>query len=92
MTEQEHLDFWTKALNLRDFRVVHEGRDSPNDPVCFTVVPAEEVARCPGCGHACALVHRRFAVTVVRAISRPVTPPSPQALTLPNASLNKRLA
>ncbi len=59
MTEQEHLDFWTKALNLPDFRVVQECRDSPNDPICFTVVPAEEVARCPGCGHACALVHRR---------------------------------
>src|SRR3954447_3250169 len=59
MTEQEHLDFWTEALNLPDFRVVHQRRDSPNDPVCFTVVPAEEVARCPGCGHACATVHRR---------------------------------
>jgi transposase len=59
MTEQERLAFWTNALNLPGFRVVHERRDRPDDPVSFTVVPAEEVACCPGCGHACATVHRR---------------------------------
>ena len=77
MTEQEHLDFWTEALNLPDFRVVHERRDSPNDPVCFTVVPAEEVARCPGCGHACATVHRRHDSKPMRDL-----PIGPQAVNL----------
>lgn len=59
MTEQDQLTFWTKALNLPGFRVVHERRDRPTDPVCFTVVPTQEVALCPGCGHACDTIHRR---------------------------------
>src|SRR5215207_435631 len=59
MNEQDRLAFWTKALNLPGFRVVHERRDTPSDPVCFTVVPTQEVAVCPGCGHACDTVHRR---------------------------------
>src|SRR5438270_505422 len=42
MTEQERLAFWTNALNLPGFRVVHERRDGPNDPVSFTVVPADQ--------------------------------------------------
>lgn len=58
MTEQDRLTFWTKALNLPGFRVVHERRDQPTDPVCFTVVPTQEVAVCPACGHACDTVHR----------------------------------
>ena len=77
MTEQERLDFWTRALNLPGFRVVHERRDSPNDPVSFTVVPAEEVARCPGCGHACATVHRRHDSKPMRDL-----PIGPQAVNL----------
>jgi transposase len=59
MTEQDRLTFWTKALNLPGFRVVHERRDRPTDPVCFTVVPTLEVAVCPACGHACDTIHRR---------------------------------
>ena len=59
MSEQERLAFWTKALNLAEFRVVHERRDTPSDPVRFTVVPKQEVAVCPHCAHACDSVHRR---------------------------------
>jgi transposase len=60
MSEYHRLAFWTKALNLVGFRVVHERRDTPKDPVCFTVVPVEEVAVCPHCSHACDKVHRRY--------------------------------
>jgi transposase len=59
MSEQERLAFWTKALNLPGFRVVHERRDTPGDPVRFTVVPSQEVAVCPGCCHSSDSVHRR---------------------------------
>ena len=59
MSEGERLAFWTKALNLPEFRVVHEHRDTPSDPVRFTVVPRQEVGVCPDCGHASDSVHRR---------------------------------
>lgn len=59
MSEQERLAFWTKALNLPAFCVVHERRDTPSDPVRFTVVPRQEIGVCPDCGHACDRVHRR---------------------------------
>jgi transposase len=59
MSEQERLAFWSKALNLPEFRVAHERGDTPSDPVRFTVVPRQEVGVCPGCGHACEGVHRR---------------------------------
>lgn len=59
MGTMQRLVVWTVALNLPGFRVVHERRDTPKDPVRFTVVPAEEVAVCPGCSHACSKVHRR---------------------------------
>ena len=59
MNEQQRLTFWTKALNLPEFCVVHEHRDTPHDPVRFTVVPKQEIAVCPGCGHPCDNVHRR---------------------------------
>ena len=59
MTEQDQLAFWTKALNLPGFRVVHERRDTPSDPVRFTVVPTHDVALCPRCGHASDTIHRR---------------------------------
>ena len=60
MSEQDRMAFWTKALNLPGFRVVHERRDTPSDPVLFTVVPAQEVAPCPHCSRACDTVHRRL--------------------------------
>jgi transposase len=59
MSEQDRLAFWTKALNLPGFCVVHEHRDTPSDPVRFTVAPRQEVGLCPDCSHACDSVHRR---------------------------------
>src|SRR5215208_1024587 len=77
MSEQDRLAFWTKALNLPGFRVVHERRDTPKDPVRFTVVPTEEVAVCPGCGHACDDVHRRHDSKPIKDL-----PIGPQAVEL----------
>ena len=59
MNEMQRLAFWTVALNLPGFRVVHERRGTPNDPVRFTVIPTQEIGICPHCGHACDTVHRR---------------------------------
>lgn len=53
------LAFWTTALNLPDFRVVHMYQQTPTAPLCFTVLPVHEVGLCPHCGHACDTVHRR---------------------------------
>jgi transposase len=55
----QRLVFWTMALHLAGFRVVHEQRGTPKDPVRFTVVPTEEIGICPHCGHACDKVNRR---------------------------------
>jgi transposase len=59
MSEQERLHFWTKALNLAGFKVVHERRDTPSDPVRFTVVPVADTVTCPHCSAKCDNVHRR---------------------------------
>lgn len=49
MSERDRLEFWTGALNLPGFRVVHEGRTTPEAPVCFTVRPTVECGVCPRC-------------------------------------------
>lgn len=77
MSEQDRLAFWTKALNLPGFRVVHERRDTPDDPVCFTVVPLREVAVCPHCARACDTVHRRHDTKPIKDL-----PLGPQAIDL----------
>lgn len=77
MSERDHLAFWTKALNLPGFRVVHERRDTPSDPVCFTIVPTHEIAACPHCGIACDTVHRRHDSSAVKDL-----PIGPQAVEL----------
>jgi transposase len=59
MSTMQRLASWTLALNLPGFRVVHERRDLPNDPVRFTIVATQEIEVCPHCGHACDTVHRR---------------------------------
>ena len=46
MTEQDRLEFWTKALNLPGFQVVHERHDTPADPLTLTVVPALPLGLC----------------------------------------------
>jgi transposase len=58
MTEQDHLEFWTQALNLPDFRVVHQRRDTPADPLRLTVAPRLNVALCPHCHKPSDAVHR----------------------------------
>src|SRR5205823_389193 len=77
MSEQDRLAFWTKTLNLTGFRVVHERRDAPDDPVCFTVAPLQEVACCPTCGHACATINRRHNTKPIKDL-----PLGPQAVDL----------
>jgi transposase len=59
MSTNQRLASWTIALNLPGFRVVHEHRETPKDPVRFTLVPTEEVGVCPHCHHASDTVHRR---------------------------------
>jgi transposase len=59
MSTMQRLASWTLALNLPGFQVVHESRQTPADPVRFTLLPTQEVALCPHCGHACDTVHRR---------------------------------
>jgi transposase len=49
MTEHDRLEFWTQALNLPDFRVVHQRRDTPADPLRLTVAPKLSVGLCPHC-------------------------------------------
>jgi transposase len=59
MSEMQRLASWTLALNLTDFRVVHERRGLPTEAVRLTVLPVAEVGVCPHCGHASDTVHRR---------------------------------
>ncbi len=47
MNERDLLEFWTRTLNLPDFRVVHEARTTADEPVVFTVRPAVESRRLP---------------------------------------------
>jgi len=58
MTEQDRLAFWTKALNLTGFQVVHERRDTPADPLLLTVAPDLPLGLCPACRRATDNVHR----------------------------------
>ena len=58
MSEHHHLRFWTEALNLRDFHVVHQRRDTPADPLRLTVAPNLTVALCPHCGKPTDTIHR----------------------------------
>ena len=58
MCERDRLAFWTDALNLTGFRVVHESRTTPDEPVRFTVRPTVEYGVCPRCHAATDHVHR----------------------------------
>ncbi len=58
MNERDLLEFWTRTLNLPDFRVVHEARTTADEPVVFTVRPAVECGVCPRCLHPTDFVHR----------------------------------
>lgn len=69
MTEQDHLDFWTRTLNLPDFQVVHVRRDTPSDPLRLTVVPGMPLALCSGCCRATDCVHRTLDSRPVKDLS-----------------------
>jgi len=58
MTEQDRLEFWTKALKLPGFQVVHVRCDRPVDPLTITVVPAMPLGLCSGCCRATDCIHR----------------------------------
>jgi transposase len=58
MTEYDRLEFWTQALNLPDFQVVHQRRDTPSDPLRLTVSPKLTVALCPHCHKPSDAIHR----------------------------------
>lgn len=58
MCERDRLEFWTSTLDLPNFRVVHEARTTPDEPVCFTVRPTVECGVCPRCHIATDYVNR----------------------------------
>ena len=66
MNEQDRLTFWTKALNLPGFQVVHERRDTPADPLRLTVAPDLPLGLCPGCRRATDHVHRTHESAAVK--------------------------
>jgi len=77
MTEQDRLAFWTKALNLPGFQVVHERRDAPSDPLRLTVAPTLPLGLCLACRRASDDIHRTHESAAVKDL-----PLGPQALEL----------
>ena len=69
MTEQDQLAFWTKALNLPGFQVVHERRDTPADPLRLTVAPTLPLGLCPGCRRATDDIHRTHESAAVKDLA-----------------------
>jgi transposase len=69
MTEQDRLLFWTKALNLPGFQVVHERRDTPTDPLRLTVAPNLPLGLCPHCRRATDDVHRTYESAAIKDLS-----------------------
>lgn len=69
MSEQDHLEFWTRALNLPDFQVVHVRRDTSSDPVTLTVVPSMPLGLCSGCCRATDCVHRTLDSRPIKDLS-----------------------
>ncbi len=69
MTEQDRLEFWTKALNLPGFQVVHERHDTPADPLTLTVVPALPLGLCSGCRRCFDCIHRTLDSRPVKDLS-----------------------
>ena len=69
MTEQDHLEFWTKTLNLPDFRVVHVRRDTSSDPLSLTVVATMPLGLCAGCHRATDCIHRTLDSRPVKDLS-----------------------
>ena len=58
MNERDRLEFWTRTLNLPDFRVIHEARTTADESVLFTVHPSVQRGVCPRCFTPSDFVHR----------------------------------
>jgi transposase len=69
MSEQDRLEFWTKALNLPDFQVVHERRDSATDPLRLTIAPKMPLGLCSGCRRATDSINRTYESHPVKDLS-----------------------
>jgi transposase len=48
--QQQHLDWWSDALLLEDFEVVHQTEDQASQSLQFTLIPKVTAAVCPHCG------------------------------------------
>ena len=59
MSERDLLEFWTKALNLPGFQVVHQRRDGQADPLRLTVLPTLPLGLCPRCRRTAPLARAR---------------------------------
>jgi transposase len=77
MSEHDRLEHLTRLLNLPDFQVVHERRDTPTDPLQLTVRPLVAVGVCPKCGRPCDTLHRTSESAAVKDL-----PLGPQAVEL----------
>ncbi len=66
MSQSDPLSTWTDILHLDGFRVVHVRRDTPADPLHFTVVPTDDVVLCPHCHRPSATINRRWESEPVR--------------------------
>jgi transposase len=78
MSEPDRLAFWTKALSLPGFQVVHERRDTAADPLRLTVVPNLPLGLCPHCRRATDDVNRTHESAVVKDL--PLGPQSVELL------------
>src|SRR4051812_35342037 len=77
MSERDRLDFWTKALNLPGFQVVHEHREGPTDPLRLTILPCMPLGLCPTCRRASDAVHKTHESAAVKDL-----PLGPQSVEL----------
>jgi len=77
MSERDRLEFWTKALNLPGFQVVHERRDGLTDPLRLTVIPDMPLGLCPACRRATDNVHKTHESAAVKDL-----PLGPQSVEL----------
>jgi transposase len=69
MSENDQLDHWTDVLRLDGFRVVHVRRETPTDPIRFTVLPILSIGICPHCHRPSDTIHRRWESEPVKDLS-----------------------
>lgn len=59
MDAPTQLAFWTRLLNLADFRVAHVHEDTVAHRLSFTLVPLHELGLCPHCQRTCETVKQQ---------------------------------